>query len=131
MFKYIRFFEELSIADIPQVGGKNASLGEMFRHLTPKGVHLPNGFATTAEAYFYFLDHAGIRDQIAHILADININDVTNAEEKATRIRALIIDATFPKDLEEEIRQGYKKLSEVCGRENLIIAVRSSATAED
>lgn len=131
MFKYIRFFEELSINDIPQVGGKNASLGEMFRYLVPKGVHLPNGFATTAEAYFYFLDHAGIRDQIADILSDINVNDVIEAEKKAAQIRALITNATFPKDFEEEIKQGYKKLSELCGRENLIIAVRSSATAED
>ncbi len=131
MFKYIRFFEELSINDIPQVGGKNASLGEMFRYLVPKGVHLPNGFATTAEAYFYFLDHAGIRDQIANILTDINVNDVIEAEKKAAQIRALITNATFPKDFEEEIKQGYKKLSELCGRENLVIAVRSSATAED
>ncbi|MCA9333516.1 hypothetical protein KC963_00545, partial [Candidatus Saccharibacteria bacterium] len=58
-YKYIKFFEDISLKDIPQVGGKNASLGEMYRHLVPKGINLPNGFATTAESYYYFLESTG------------------------------------------------------------------------
>jgi pyruvate,water dikinase len=131
MYTHIKFFKDIVLTDIPEVGGKNASLGEMFHYLAPKGVNLPNGFATTAKAYYYFLEQAGIRDEIASILGTINVNDVTDAEKKAARIRSLITEAKFPDDFEAEIKQGYKELCGICGQENLIVAVRSSATAED
>jgi len=131
MHTYIKFFKDIVLADIPEVGGKNASLGEMVHYLAPQGVNLPNGFATTAKAYYYFLESAGIKDEIAQILSTINTNDVTDAEPKAARIRQLIIDAKFPEDFEAEIRQGYQELCKICGQENLIVAIRSSATAED
>ncbi len=131
MYKHIKFFKDIVLTDIPEVGGKNASLGEMFHYLAPEGINLPNGFATTAKAYYYFLDHAGIRNEIASILKSINTNDVTDAEKKAARIRSLIIEAKLPDDFEAEIKEGYKELSKICGQENLVVAVRSSATAED
>ncbi len=131
MYKYIKFFKDISISDIPRVGGKNASLGEMYQHLAPKGVKLPNGFATTSQAYFYFLDQSGVKAEIARILAGLNIHDVKSLEKKGAKIRSLIIKSKLPKDFEEEILRGYRELSEICGRHNLIVAIRSSATAED
>ena len=92
----------------------------MFHYLAPEGINLPNGFATTAKAYYYFLDHAGIRNEIASILKSINTNDVTDAEKKAARIRSLIIEAKLPDDFEAEIKEGYKELSKICGQENLV-----------
>ncbi len=131
MYKHIKFFKDIVLTDIPEVGGKNASLGEMVHYLAPQGINLPNGFATTAKAYYYFLDHAGIRDQITNILKSIDTNNVTDAEKKAAQIRSLIIGAKLPEDFETEIKNGYKELSKTCGQDNLIVAVRSSATAED
>ncbi len=131
MYTHVKFFKDIVLTDIPEVGGKNASLGEMFHYLAPQGVNLPNGFATTAKAYYYFLDSAGIRDQIAQLLGSIDVNNVTDAEQKAARIRELITNAPFPADMEADIKAGYKELSSMCGQENLIVAVRSSATAED
>jgi pyruvate,water dikinase len=130
-YKYIKFFKEIALGDIAQVGGKNASLGEMQRALAPKGVNLPNGFATTAQSYFYFLDQAGIRDKIEQLLADLDVNNVRKLKKRGAKIRALILKAKLPKDFEEEIRRGYRELSQVCGRGELVVAVRSSATAED
>ena len=131
MYKHIKFFKDIVLTDIAEVGGKNASLGEMFHYLAPKGVNLPNGFATTAKSYYYFLDQAGIRERIASILGGINVNDVTDAEQKAAQIRSLIINAKFPDDFEAEIKQGYEELCSICGQKDLIVAIRSSATAED
>lgn len=131
MATYIKFFKDIVLTDIGEVGGKNASLGEMFHYLAPQGVNLPNGFATTAKAYYYFLEEANIKDEIASTLASINVNDVTDAEQKAKHIRDLIINAPFPADFEAEIKQGYKELSDICGQQDLIVAIRSSATAED
>lgn len=133
MYKYLKFFEELSIGDIPQVGGKNASLGEMFHHLGPKGVNLPNGVATTADAYRYFLQEAGLNDAIADTLRDLNVEDVKELATRAARIRDMIVKATLPGDFEEEIIQAYKELCRKCGHddENMVVAIRSSATAED
>ncbi len=78
MYKYLKFFEELSIDDIPQVGGKNASLGEMYHHLRPQGVNLPDGVATTADAYRYFLDYAGLHQRITDTLLGLDVSDVKN-----------------------------------------------------
>ncbi len=133
MYKYLKFFEELSINDIPQVGGKNASLGEMYHHLRPQGVNLPNGVATTADAYRYFLKEAGLNQQITDTLAGL---DVTNVHELARRghaIRTMITDATLPQDFQDEIVRGYRELCHKCGHgeRDMVVAIRSSATAED
>ncbi len=131
MYQYVKFFEELSIKDIPEVGGKNASLGEMRSHLAPKGVNLPNGFATTAKSYYYLLDSAGIRSDIESILKDLDVQNITDLKARGAKIRNLIIKAKFPKDFEDEIRRGYRELSRACGHKKLVVAIRSSATAED
>lgn len=131
MYNHIKFFKDLSIADIPQVGGKNASLGEMYHHLAPQGVNLPNGFGTTANAYYYFLDTAGIRGKIEEQLQGLDVKDVDELRVRGAAIRKIITSAELPQDFQEEIRQGYRELSQICGRENLVVAIRSSATAED
>lgn len=131
MYKYIKFFKDITLPDVPQVGGKNASLGEMQRHLAPKGINLPNGFATTADSYYYFLDQAGIRGEITAALDGLNAQDMHDLKTRGAQIRSIILHAKLPQDFEEEIKQGYKELSEICGRANLVVAVRSSATAED
>lgn len=132
MYKYLKFFEELSIGDIPQVGGKNASLGEMYHHLRPQGVNLPNGVATTADAYRYFLQEAGLNEQITRALEGLDVNNMQDLEARGSRIRAMIVDAKLPEDFQEEIRRGYKELCQKCGHDgDMVVAIRSSATAED
>ncbi len=132
MYKYLRFFEELSIDDIPQVGGKNASLGEMFHHLKPQGVNLPNGVATTADAYRYFLEKAGLSQKITEVLEGLDVTDIHELAKRGDHIRSLIVDAQLPDDFAEEIKRGYKELSKKCGSDgDIVVAIRSSATAED
>lgn len=131
MYKHIRFFKDLKIDDVPQVGGKNASLGEMFAALTPKGINLPNGYSTTADAYRYFLEDAGIREAITKELEGLDIQDVADLQKRGAAVRQIILDAKLPEDFEQEIRQGYRELCETIGYENLVVVVRSSATAED
>jgi len=131
MAKYIKFFKEISLTDVPLVGGKNASLGEMYQKLAPKGINLPNGFATTAQSYFYFIEQTGIKAEIEKILAGLDVKNVKDLEKRGVKIRNLFMHVKLPKDFEEEIIQGYRELSQQCGHQNLIVAVRSSATAED
>ncbi len=131
MYKFVKFFEDIRITDVPQVGGKNASLGEMFHHLAPKGINLPNGFGTTADAYYYFLDHSGIRDVIRDELAGLDIRNVDDLRLRGAKIRKTILSVELPKDFEAEIKRAYKHLGELCGKDDLIVAIRSSATAED
>jgi pyruvate,water dikinase len=131
MYKYIKFFEEISLPDIPQVGGKNASLGEMYRNLAPKGINLPNGAATTAESYFYFLQDTGIQQVIADTLHGLDVRDIDELRMRGAFIRKKIMSVPLPEDFEAEIRRAYHELSQMCGRDNLVVAVRSSATAED
>ncbi len=131
MYKYIKFFKEIALSDVPTVGGKNASLGEMYQFLAPKGINLPNGFATTAQSYYYFIDQAGIRKEIEKIFVNLDVNNVKDLEKRGARIRSLIMKSKLPKDFEAEIKQGYRELSQSCGRRNLVVAIRSSATAED
>ena len=127
---YIKFFNELSIKDVPLVGGKNASLGEMVRHLGKK-INVPDGFAVTAEGYRYFLEKAGINDEIAKQLKGLNTKDMKQLAERGRNIRTTILEAAFPLDLKKEIVEAYKKLSKQYRSKSLDVAVRSSATAED
>ena len=133
MYKYLKFFEELSIGDIPQVGGKNASLGEMYHHLRPQGVNLPNGVATTADAYRYFLEQAGLNQGITDALHGLDVTNVHDLAKRGAAIRDMIVAAQLPQDFQDEILRGYRELSEKCGHPtgDLVVAIRSSATAED
>lgn len=128
--KHIAWFNELGIKDVPLVGGKNASLGEMYRSLKTKGVSVPNGFAVTAVAYHYFLEEAGIKDVIRNILSDLNTKNMKNLSDHGAKVRQTILQATLPLDLQEKIKLAYKKLEKEYGK-NCDVAVRSSATAED
>lgn len=127
---YIRRFDQLGIQDVALVGGKNASLGEMYRSLTPRGVKVPGGFATTAEAYRHYLDHNQLHDRIEQVLAGVDGKDVTALATAGARIRSWINHGDMPADLAEEIDQAYQQLEAEYG-EHTDVAVRSSATAED
>ncbi len=128
--KFILWFEEIGIEDVPLVGGKNASLGEMYQHLTGKGVAVPHGFAITAYAYRYLLKEAGVEQQIRDVLADLDTEDMANLAERGQKCRDIIRHAEFPPELRDAIIESYKKMEEEYG-ENVAVAVRSSATAED
>jgi pyruvate,water dikinase len=128
--KMVLWFDELDLADIPQVGGKNASLGEMRRELIPAGVRIPDGYAVTANAYRYLLKSSGIAEQMKKILSDLDTHDMENLKNRGRQIRSLIYHSPFPKDLEDEIIAAYGKLCEEYGPDT-DVAVRSSATAED
>ncbi|MEM4258390.1 MAG: phosphoenolpyruvate synthase [Candidatus Thermoplasmatota archaeon] len=128
--EFVKWFEELTIKDVPSVGGKNASLGEMIRNLGSKGVNVPGGFAVTAYAYKYMIEKAGIDKKIREILADLNTHDVQNLAERGHKIRELIRNTPIPQELEEDIRRHYREMEARYG-ENVDVAVRSSATAED
>lgn len=127
---FVLWFEELGIEDVPLVGGKNASLGEMYRLLTPKGVRIPNGFAVTAFAYHYFIEKAGIRQKIKTILEGLNTHHVQDLAERGHAVRELIKNASLPEELQQEIVIAYQKLCKLYGKRT-DVAVRSSATAED
>lgn len=136
MFKYIKFFNQLTIKNVPQVGGKNASLGEMYRKLSKKGIRIPNGFATTAEGYDYLLKKDGLKNEIRKILKGLNTHNIKDLMKRGAAVRQVILNAEFPKDLEQEIITAYHKLSEQYSTKNIQnsntdVAVRSSATAED
>ena len=127
---FVLWFDELGIEDVPLVGGKNASLGEMYRNLVPKGVPIPNGFAVTAHAYRHLLKASGAMDKIKGIMDGLDTHDMDNLMERGSRIRALIRNLEIPADLQGAIIQAYRKLEEKYGP-NVDVAVRSSATAED
>ena len=127
---YIRWFNELTIDDVPLVGGKNASLGEMYQELSPQGIQIPNGFAVTAEGYRYLLDQANAWEALHEALDDLNPADVADLAQRARKARDIIYAAAFPRDLEEQIIQAYAQLQQQYGTE-ISVAVRSSATAED
>lgn len=127
---FVLWFDQLGIEDVPLVGGKNASLGEMYQNLTSKGVQIPNGFAVTAYAYRYLLEKTGAKDKIKHILADLNTHDLHNLQDKGHQVRKLIRELEFPQELKDAIVEGYHNLCKQYG-DNTDVAVRSSATAED
>jgi len=126
----IRWFSEITIKDLPTVGGKNSSLGELYRNLSGNGIKVPNGYAITADAYFYLLRKAGIEESIQEILGDLDTTDIMNLQDRGAQIRQLILGARFPHRLREAIVTNYRKLEEEYGR-NVDVAVRSSGTAED
>ena len=128
--KYIRWFEEIRIEDVPLVGGKNASLGEMYRELTSEGVKIPNGFAITAEAYWYMVNSAGILDQLKRTMEGLDKADVSDLSRRGREARHLILGAGIPDDLWTEMKTAYDKLCDEYGP-HTDVAVRSSATAED
>ncbi|MBI4082309.1 MAG: phosphoenolpyruvate synthase [Candidatus Lambdaproteobacteria bacterium] len=128
--KFIYWFSELGIKDVPAVGGKNASLGEMFANLTRKGVQVPNGYAVSAYAYDHYITSSGIRGQIEALLKGLDPKNIAQLAERGDKIRTLIRGTPLPKALEAEIMSAYDKLSQDYGGE-VDTAVRSSATAED
>jgi pyruvate,water dikinase len=128
--EFVKWFEDLTINDVPSVGGKNASLGEMIQNLGKKGVRVPSGFAITAYAYKYMIEKAGIDVKIKEILKDLDTRDVTNIAARGQKIRDLIKTTPIPPELEEDIRRHYREM-EFRYAEDVDVAVRSSATAED
>ncbi|MGB9113390.1 MAG: phosphoenolpyruvate synthase [Acidimicrobiales bacterium] len=129
-FKYVQFFEEFGIGDVASVGGKNASLGEMYQQLSDAGVRVPHGFAITADAYRHMLDEADAWRPLRLALDGLNPSDVSDLARRAQRARDIVYGAGIPKDLADEIIEAYRRLQVEYG-EDLSVAVRSSATAED
>jgi pyruvate, water dikinase len=148
----ILWYEEVGIGDIHLVGGKNASLGEMIRQLASQGVNVPTGFATTAYAFRYFMERAGLDDRLRELFADLDAENLSNLQERGRQARAMILHTPFPPELETAIIEAYTKLCERYGANNndicdrltsheleayrdyncgVDVAVRSSATAED
>ncbi len=128
--EFIHWFDQLGIEDVPLVGGKNASLGEMYRLLTPKGVRIPNGFAVTAYAYRYLLEKTASIEKIRQILSDLDTGDMENLAERGHKVRSLIRNLEFPPELRNAIVEAYANLEKQYGN-GVDVAVRSSATAED
>ncbi|MEM2287452.1 MAG: PEP/pyruvate-binding domain-containing protein, partial [Thermoproteota archaeon] len=127
--KYVLWFNEIGIEDVPLVGGKSASLGEMLRKT---GVPVPNGFATTAEAYRYFIRYNNLEKRIADVLSELkDPNDTKTLQSVGARIRKMIVEAKMPPEIEEEIKKYYAQLEKEVNQKNPFVAVRSSATAED
>ena len=130
MSSYIKWFEELGMKDVAEAGGKNASLGEMYGALRPLGVNVPNGFAVTATAYKYYLDYNNLWEILKKLFEDFDPNDLKELQKKGKTARELIMKGEIPPVLKEEIIKNYAKLKEEYGQ-NVSLAVRSSATAED
>jgi len=128
--KFIRFFSEITIKDVPLVGGKNASLGEMYQSLTPQGIQVPNGFAVTAEAYRATLDQSNVWPSLREILSNLNPENVEDLARRAAYARDIIYRAALPQEIAKEIKEALEDLACEYGQD-LTVAVRSSATAED
>lgn len=127
---FVLWFDEIGIKDVPLVGGKNASLGEMYQKLTPKGVNVPGGFAITADAYKHLLKESGVDRSIREILEGLDTHNIRDLMQRGEEARKAIRTAPVPEDLEREIVAAYKKMEEEYGKD-VDVAVRSSATAED
>ncbi|EGV33636.1 phosphoenolpyruvate synthase [Thiorhodococcus drewsii AZ1] len=131
MTDYVRWLSDLGMNDVPIVGGKNASLGEMIQNLTHLGVQVPGGFATTADAYRDFLARDGLDERIQSVLDALDVEDVTALAEAGPRIRGWVMEQPFPPELDAAINAAYEKLTAEAGTDAVSWAVRSSATAED
>ncbi len=126
----IKWFNEITIKDIPLVGGKNASLGEMYQNLKDKGINVPDGFAVTAESYKFFIKSNNLSEPLKKLLINLDKSDVTQLKKIGEKIRNMILNSPIPKELTEEIFKAYSEMERKYG-ENVDVAVRSSATAED
>ena len=129
MNPYIIPFNKINLTHLPEVGGKNASLGEMFNKLHPLGIQVPDGFAVTVESYHHFLTHNKLGDTLKQLLNTIDTKSLSNLPEIAAQCRTLVSDAVLPDEIKNDIRKAYQQLSG--NQNNLSVAVRSSATAED
>ncbi|WP_104686425.1 pyruvate, water dikinase [Helicobacter felis] len=129
--RYIKFYKEINNKDINLVGGKNASIGEMFQELVPSGIKVPNGFAITSDAYWYLLEKGGIKAQIVTLLEGVDATELDVLKMRSKQIRDLIFGTPLPADLRDEILQAYQILSDEYNMREADVAVRSSATAED
>ncbi len=125
--KLIAWLEEVDKNDTPYVGGKAANLGELLR----AGIRVPPGFVVTAEAYKKFMEETGLFEKIINMIKSIDVNNTEQLEETSRKIKQLILDTPMPRDLEEMIKKYYVELGKRIGVENPLVAVRSSATAED
>ena len=130
MEAFIKLFKDISYKDLSKVGGKNASLGEMYNQLNPEGIRVPDGYATTSDAYWYFLEKNDLKEQLTDLLASLDTNDFHNLYQVGNKARDLILNARFPDEIRQEIEKGYTYLKSEYGEE-ISLAVRSSATAED
>ena len=128
--RYIRFFSEIGLQDVPAVGGKNASLGEMYRELTSHGLLVPNGFAITTEAYRHTLEHANAWPELHRLLDGVRVDDVADLAVRAGHAREIVAAAELPPEVTDAIRAAHQRLVQEYGPD-LSVAVRSSATAED
>lgn len=129
--KNVIWFENLRMTNVDSVGGKNASLGEMISQLTEKGVRVPGGFATTADAYRQFLAYEGLSERISSALAQLNIEDIADLARVGKEIRQWIMETPFPPELDADIQTAWEKMVADAGTDQILVAVRSSATAED
>lgn len=130
-YKHILFFDQIGIEAIGQVGGKNASLGEMYNQLNPIGISIPNGFAVTAEAYRLFRKANNLEKPLEDLLFSLDTKQFSNLSSIGKKARNLILSAAIPQEIRDEIKVAYQLLSEQCGVSHLDVAVRSSATSED
>ena len=129
--EHILFFNQISIADIGKVGGKNASLGEMYNQLNPMGINIPNGFAVTAEGYRMFRKANNLEKPLDDLLLSLDTKEYSNLSFIGEKARNLILSATIPEEINFEIRVAYQELCKQCKINHLDVAVRSSATSED
>jgi pyruvate,water dikinase len=127
---FILWLDQVGLSNLAEVGGKNASLGEMIRQLTSKGIQVPLGFATTSDAYRYFIQTANLEEKLRQLLADLDIKNISNLQQRGKQARSLILNTPFPTELQTAITQAYSQLCDRYGK-NTDVAVRSSATAED
>ncbi|SFF05687.1 phosphoenolpyruvate synthase [Flavobacterium xueshanense] len=130
-YKHILFFNQIGIESLSKVGGKNASLGEMYNQLNPIGIVIPNGFAVTAEAYRLFRKENNLEQPLQELLMSLDTKDYSNLSFIGEKARNLILSATIPEETRAEIELAYQSLGEQCGTSTLDVAVRSSATSED
>ena len=128
---FVLWLDELTIEDIPVAGGKNASLGEMIKNLSPLGINIPYGFVVTSTAYYRFLDYNNLRDRIRETLQGLNVSDIPDLSRRSYHVRELIKGGEFPPEIEALVKEYYDRLSERYGTHAVDVAVRSSATAED
>src|SRR5688572_17164974 len=129
--KYTLDLRNITLEDLNLVGGKNASLGEMLQHLAQIGITIPAGFAITVDAYWAFLQFNNLEAAIYRLIGEIDMNNLISLRKGGTRVRQLIRNGKFPKDLQDEIVWRYKELSLLYDQVATDVAVRSSATAED